>query len=412
MPFRLQRIAVCALGAALGLTTAIAQDAEPSSRTEEIQQEREKKAKTLKPPTPGAVERQFLRLQDTQFIQRFGQPSNGIFPKLGGLATGQGTAFGLQYSKTDAARGRIKFTGFGVASMTKSRRYGLDVYAPYIANRRGVWQLSASRRVLTQVDFYGVGPDSLNEDRSSYLLEDTSIDNLFTFKPSGERFRVGVKGGFIQTNAGPGSRKGFPSIEETFDPAQVPGLEEQGNFVRFGGFASLDFRDNPALSRIGTLLRADFTSYHDQDFGRYDFNRLELEAQQYIPFFNRRRVIALRARTVMNFTDDGQSVPFYLKPWIGGPQELRGFRSYRFYDDNILVMNAEYRWEAFSGLDMALFFDAGQAVAKRQDFDIGEMETAAGFGFRFNVRNATFLRLDVAFSHEATRIWFRWGGPF
>jgi hypothetical protein len=75
-------------------------------------------------------------------------------------------------------------------------------------------------------------------------------------------------------------------------------------------------------------------------------------------------------------------------------------------------MNAEYRWEAFSGLDMALFFDAGQAVAKRQDFDISKMEIAAGFGFRFNVRNATFLRLDVVFSHEATRIWFRWGGPF
>jgi hypothetical protein len=84
---------VCAFGAALGLTTAIAEDAESSSRTEEIQQEREKKAKTLKPPKPGVVERQFLRLQDTQFIQRFGQPSNGIFPKLGGLATGQGMAW-------------------------------------------------------------------------------------------------------------------------------------------------------------------------------------------------------------------------------------------------------------------------------------------------------------------------------
>jgi hypothetical protein len=67
-------------------------------------------------------------------------------------------AFGLQYSNTDAARGRIKFTGFGMASMMKSRRYGLDVYAPYIANRRGMWQLSASRRVLTHVDFYSIGP--------------------------------------------------------------------------------------------------------------------------------------------------------------------------------------------------------------------------------------------------------------
>lgn len=221
-----------------------------------------------------------------------------------------------------------------------------------------------------------------------------------------------MKGGYIQTNTGSGNSDDVPSTEELFSAAAVPGLSDQGSFIRVGGFAALDLRDNPALTRTGTLLRADFTNYHDQDFGRHDFNRLELEAQQYIPFFNKRRVIALRARSVMNFTGDDQSVPFYMKPWIGGPQELRGFRTYRFYDDNILVMNAEYRWEAFSGLDMAVFLDAGQAVPERQDFDIEEMETAVGVGFRFNVRNATFLRLDFAFSHEGTRIWFRWGGPF
>ena len=148
------------------------------------------------------------------------------------------------------------------------------------------------------------------------------------------------------------------------------------------------------------------------ELGRHDFRKWESEIQHYIPFFNRRRVIALRARSEMNFAGDGQSVPFYLKPSIGGPQELRGFRNYRFYDDNILVLNAEYRWEAFSGLDMALFVDGGQAAAKRSDFALNKMETSAGVGFRFNIRNATFLRLDVAFSHESTRLWLRWGSPF
>ena len=78
----------------------------------------------------------------------------------------------------------------------------------------------------------------------------------------------------------------------------------------------------------------------------------------------------------------------------------------------MIFANLEHRWHAFSGLDMALFFDAGQVAARREDLSFEEMQTAAGFGFRFNVRNATFLRLDFGFSHEGMKIWWRFGSPF
>ena len=44
--------------------------------------------------------------------------------------------------------------------------------------------------------------------------------------------------------------------------------------------------------------------------------------------------------------------------------DLRGFDSYRFQGDNLLVMNATRR-EVFSGLDMAVFGDAGRVSAER-----------------------------------------------
>ena len=75
-------------------------------------------------------------------------------------------------------------------------------------------------------------------------------------------------------------------------------------------------------------------------------------------------------------------------------------------------MNAEYRWEAFSGLDMALFADAGEVFARRSQFDLSRLESDAGFGFRFNARNQTFLRLDVGFSHEGFQVWVRFGNVF
>ena len=105
-------------------------------------------------------------------------------------------------------------------------------------------------------------------------------------------------------------------------------------------------------------------------------------------------------------------MPFYLQPVVGGSDDVRGFRPYRFYDNNSIVANAEYRWEAFTGLDAAVFFDAGKAVPKTSQLNFHDLEATAGFGFRLNVQNATFLRIDVGFSHERTIIWLKFGNIF
>lgn len=397
----------------LACSIALAQDDPPTSRSEEIQRQREQKAENLEPAKPDAIEEKILLFEQRQILEKLGRGADGFFPKLGGLATGQGVALGLQYSKKNLADGKVNVAAFGVASFARSQRYSLAFSAPDLPDSNLDWNLSAERRTLTRVDFYGLGPDSRAEDRTTFQLEDTAFDAMLAYKAARSRLRFGAKAGYLQTNAGDGYPPGgLRPTSEAFSAAQIPGLADQGDFARFGTFAALDLRDNVSLARSGTLLRTELTQYQDLDLDRHDFRKWESEIQHYIPFFNGRRVIALRARTELNFTADGQSVPFYMKPFIGGPQELRGFRNYRFYDDNVLVLNAEYRWEAFSGLDMALFVDGGQAVAEVRDFAMDNMETSAGVGFRFNVRNATFLRLDLAFSHESIRLWLRWGSPF
>ena len=394
----------------MGLT-APAQTGEPSSRAETIIAQREAKAADLEPEEPGGIEKQLLILKERQVLQRFGQGLEGLFPKFGGLATGQGFAAGVQYRDNGLAGNNVDFFGFAVGSVTGSYRFALSASAPRIAGGKVAVDFLAEHRNMNRIDFYGLGPESDLDNRTSFRLEDTAYDVKALFKPVNRHLQFGVKGGLLQVNTGSGKRDDFPSTEELFPAATIPGLADQTNFLRTGGFAILEYRDFPAGPRSGSMLSAEWNIYRDLDLDRHDFQRLDLEAQHYIPFFNKRRVVVLRARSVLHFTDGDQTVPFYLKPWIGGPTELRGFRNYRFYDDNVLMLNAEYRWEAFSGLDMALFFDAGQ-VSPTREFDLEEMETTAGFGFRFNVRNATFLRLDFGFSHEAFRVWFRFGNPF
>ncbi|HET8550436.1 MAG TPA: BamA/TamA family outer membrane protein, partial [Bryobacteraceae bacterium] len=100
------------------------------------------------------------------------------------------------------------------------------------------------------------------------------------------------------------------------------------------------------------------------------------------------------------------------QPTVGGSDDVRGFLPYRFHDNNMLVLNGEYRWEIFTGLDGALFYDAGKVFPKRSQLTFHDLEGSAGFGFRLNVGNTVFMRIDVGFSHEGAQVWLKFKDLF
>ena len=94
----------------------------------------------------------------------------------------------------------------------------------------------------------------------------------------------------------------------------------------------------------------------------------------------------LAARLFVSTSDTGPDhvMPFYLMPTLGGNDTLRGFREYRFRGPHAILGQAEYRWEIWSGLDGALFYDAGKVADRRADLNFKDLERDYGFGFRFN----------------------------
>jgi outer membrane protein insertion porin family len=222
--------------------------------------------------------------------------------------------------------------------------------------------------------------------------------------------RFGANAEYLMINVGPGHRREWTSTEQLYSPADAPGIDRQTNYRRGGVFAEIDYRDNPGGPRSGGLYAARFTYNQDVHFRQYTFRRLDLEAQQYLPLFNQRRVIALRGKSVLSYSNPGQVVPFYMQPTLGGSEDLRGFRPYRFYDDNLIAFTAEYRYEIFSGLDMAIFGDAGKVF--HRDWNVRQLEGDLGFGLRFNARNNVFLRIDTGFSREGWQIWFKFNNVF
>ncbi len=110
--------------------------------------------------------------------------------------------------------------------------------------------------------------------------------------------------------------------------------------------------------------------------------------------------------------EPGDRVPFYFMPYIGGSDTVRGFKEFRFRDENVIFMNAEYRWEAFSGLDMALFFDIGEVSNRWESIDLRDAKKSYGVGFRFNNFKSVFMRFDVSVGGEGTQIFFKFGPAF
>ena len=143
----------------------------------------------------------------------------------------------------------------------------------------------------------------------------------------------------------------------------------------------------------------------------HSFQRIAADAEYYVPFLNRKRVLALRAGTELSYHDSDQIVPFYLQPTLGGPDDLRGYRRYRFRDNNLIRLNAEYRFEVNPGFDVAFFGDGGKVFERPGLINFSDLESSVGFGFRFKSRDSVVMRVDTGFSHEGYQVWLRLSFP-
>lgn len=378
--------------------------AQENSRAEEIQSERRKKASQLAPDQPNPIERKFQDFQDARWLERVTEGIHGLGLKVGGMAQGAGFAFGPQYRWPNDGSGDLTIRASALTSTRAYQKYDVDISLPHLANDRLFADLYTVHHNYPSLGYYGPGPDSEKSGRSDYRLEDTAIDGNFGVRPV-RHLSLGSSVGYVMNNVGPGTDSRFASADAIYLPSQTPGIDYQANFLRFGAFAQYDYRDIPAGdARKGGNYFVQYSSYRDQTFGRYDFQRLESEAQQFVPVLNERRVFALRAKSILTMPDGGAEVPFYFQPSLGGSEDLRGYRPYRFRDNNLVAFNAEYRWQVFSGLDMAVFGDAGKVSHQVSQLNLHNLETDAGFGFRFNAKNQTFLRMDIGFSHEGFQV--------
>ena len=347
----------------------------------------------------------------------FGRPLHAV---IGTVAPGGSWGAGLGYDAP--GRGPWDFSAKGLWTL---KNYQLAEAVLGYHGRRADFEGYGRYRDMNRLNYFGPGLRSNLFDRTTFSLKDPVVG-------AHGKFRVAswlALGGRIEEMwARPGPGKRLPSIETRFMPVEGPDLFSSSRFGRYQGSVDVHLPAAPGDAFYqGTKSRLTYAIYDHQDAELYDFRRVDLEAQQTLAGFGAHHRLTLSGWASTSMTDDGQEVPYYLRPTLGGKSELRsvhdnrlgsdgtqgtlrGYRDLRFRDRNLLLLQAEYRLPVWGPIDATVFADAGKVTPERGDLDLNDLRRDFGFSLSVMKGWATAARVDVGFgSGEGTRVFLSLG---
>lgn len=386
-----QRIVVASLALALAL----------SAETVRGQQEQPPPSPPT-PPSPATVAPQSVpstgnaRIDDlvAQVGAWFDPEREGFVPWVGGIMPGGWVAGGGGYRRTLA--GGIRFDGKAGISLLNYKLLDAGVHVPIAGTRLSV-DVRSRLMDAPRVQFFGVGNESLAEERTYFDYEPTQVDARLRFKLS-DVDEVGGSIGLL--HVGTGASPKAPSIEAVFPPTATPGLGQSASYRTLGLYAQADRRDARDFTRRGGWYRADWRVFADGEGRAYGHQRIDLDLRQFFPIVDERHAVLARGVYSGTRAADGDDVPHFMMPTLGDGEHLRGFANQRFADRHRLLMQGEYRYRLNERLHLAGFADLGRVAPRLGALSLGDLHAGYGVGARVQTTDGAAVRADIARSRE------------
>ncbi len=318
--------------------------------------------------------------------------TNPFHATFGSIAPGNGTGFGPALVGHHTPNEQLRMTWSTDAVVTPGGAWRAGAYARFvhsnviaptpvfderlatapIADAYPVYSLYVQGVSLDRLSFFGIGPSSGDDGRSSWAMRQVIVGGsaLFPVRQSG-RFGValtgGVNGRFVRV--GDGDDPDAPTISQSFAPADVPGLGDRRKYVQL----SEGIRLNPSLPtiRVRPSYRIEFDQFvsgSDRSFTRWtldlmnefvfsrtvtptardantpnDCSKSLVDHACPSPSHNRYGAMWFRVLAIGSRANEDAEVPFYFQPTLGGAdinnaKLLASFDDYRFRARNVLAM--------------------------------------------------------------------------
>jgi hypothetical protein len=366
---------------------------EPVTRAAEIEQAQTDKAAVLHPFAPNKAEQYVNHAFDIMLGGQlhwhafFTSPYSG-----GGFVAGAGyTTYVSPYNLIDV-RGAITPSGY--------KRLETELLATRLFHRTTTLSVVGGWREATQVGFYGFGAAGQTPDnRTNYGFQQPYGSALLEVRPARNPFLL--RGGLEATQWKQTAAKesDTPPVEASYTPATLPGLGASPIYLHSQGTLGFDSRPSPGYARYGGFYGITAHDYIDSS-SEFGFDEIDYEITQHVPILREAWVLSFHGLAQTTYAKSGQQIPFFMMPAVGGGSDLRAFSSWRFRDQNTLLLQAEWRVMVNRFIDMALFYDTGKATARRSDLSLSDLRSDAGIGFRLHGALATPLRIDLAKGNE------------
>jgi outer membrane protein assembly factor BamA len=347
-----------------------------------------------------------------QFSDRDDSQKSGFYPELSNMITGSGwVSVGPGYRRYF---GKDDLTMFDASAAMSWHLYKMG-QARLERQQLAGGHLTIGSQVMwqdnTQVNYFGIGPDVSDDDRSQYQMQSTDVVGYATVTTK-EWLSINGELGWLGRpklmNPGGTFKPNVPSTLDAFPNDPAANLSEQPKFLHSEASIIADTRDHRGHPTSGSMYRGALTNYWDKSDGVFTFHTWEAEGLKYIPLSDARVVLAFHGWSV--YGNPSNDIPFYLLPTMGGNRTNRAFHNFEFHDNNLLVLQAESRFAVWEHMDAALFVDAGNVAQHYGDLNLDQR--SYGAGLRVHTEKTTLARLDVADGHQGWHVVFSTSEPF
>lgn len=289
----------------------------------------------------------------------------------------------------------------GKISTRGSRRFSIGMA------RQG-WEAGIGYRYKPNARFFGVGPNTREEDQSFYTLEQSWAGGT-VYMSVMDDLEISADGVYLGVGAREPGDEFSPSVSELF-PVE-PGFDLTVDGLSLSGAITHDTVEpsvRPQRGGYQRLMLARFLGFEEEDGNFWTYRA---EFQQFAPLWFTGRSLALRGMFSWMKPRPGTVIPIQMMMTNDEPDLLRGFQDFRWRDQGLMIGTVEYRWpiwnptEAYGfGVDAFLFGDVGQVFGSSGEIAMRNLTFSGGGGFRAGSAGGLFGLFEVGWSDEEYQI--------
>ena len=265
-------------------------------------------------------------------------------------------------------------------------------------------RVSWSRR--SDNPFFGLGPDSKQENESRYAATILDLGPAYEIRlVPGVRLSSAV--GLRDTSFGEGACCGDPSLQTRIRNGELTAPPRLADGYTIGyqrAELTLDTRDRRPASQSGARLAIDGQPAVDVSHRPGNsWLRYGATAGAFWDVTGKARVVSLSVSTLFADPTSGGAgaIPFNELVSLGGSGLMRGFLAGRLIDRSAAVATVAYQWPIWVFLDGTMQVSTGNVFGERlHDFSTGKLRLSSGVGLRTNSSPDHQFELLVGFGTD------------